>query len=811
MAAAKDSVMTLEQFVSEHEIPATVEVAEGLYATNIDRDFSIGDVIKILPAKHAPRLRGQPPREVEIVTRHGGMRKTLPVSWPIFVRPVTTGGEDFQQPMDLAELCRRYGQGFPVLVETVEGTFQPKGTAVRIQKGVRLSVYYDLTVRTVLARDQATKVAIRESYRGVFEKRPQVYPTVHDLYISETEGKVRATKTVPVSHPDLDSVFLDDVITPAGKKGKVPCSRQPSGHVEYLLCTREQRTESGRLQVEPIRIPLSMVCPFEEILEEKQKSEFTLRELFQNGRPELPVRLGLVRGDPRFPDKTLAYMDTITVEGIYDEGYVVASEYDNESPDKPIFEIPLHAGLKVKHLVKLYTELDDKVKIKYYPIERLPEHIYLEKRTLVSAYEDIEMVPPVPPRPRGVRSFSTPDVEATSPTEVKVPPVPKHGSEAGPKPVVVTGRPRQASLPDDWLGAQGRGDSGALGFQTSTLPAKPSKLRIKKGFKKLMKRVKEGPLSPREHSDPKTVTTTGAEGTDETQTQTQIQTPPQTQKQTSPQTQKQPRAQTPPQVSSELGQWTGREARSHSPRSSTEDEIRLRDPDEYEWIDSSDEDDDYLTPVCSPTDPAAAMSLPAQLMKTALSKQLSHVSEEGDSDGSYVTPVTSPTTSRAAEFSDDDDDSSDEYLDMNRESEFGTVTSLKQFPRPASRRGHRPDDTQQGLTRTSTISTTSTGTYSGFSDPTAAERTIPPKDYNILDFSAQDMTRLLRYFHFSEDTVQSFHAQGITGSEVLKMTERQMAQEFYMDDFQIKMLSHFVEKTKEINKIPLARRSGSDC
>ncbi|KAI8501632.1 Cell-cycle sustaining protein [Branchiostoma belcheri] len=754
MAAAKDSVITLEQFVSEHEIPATVEVAEGLYATNIDRDFSIGDVIKILPAKHAPRLRGQPPREVEIVTRHGGMRKTLPVSWPIFVRPVTTGGEDFQQPMDLAEL---YGQGFPVLVETVEGTFQPKGTAVRIQKGVRLSVYYDLTVRTVLARDQATRVAIRESYRGVFEKRPQVYPTVHDLYISETEGKVRATKTVPVSHPDLDSVFLDDVITPAGKKGKVPCSRQPSGHVEYLLCTREQRTESGRLQVEPIRIPLSMVCPFEEILEEKQKSEFTLRELFQNGRPELPVRLGLVRGDPRFPDKTLAYMDTITVEGIYDEGYVVASEYDNESPDKPIFEIPLHAGLKVKHLVKLYTELDDKVKIKYYPIERLPEHIYLEKRTLVSAYEDIEMVPPVPPRPRGVRSFSTPDVEATSPTEVKVPPVPKHGSEAGPKPVVVTGRPRQASLPDDWLGAQGRGDSGALGFQTSTLPAKPSKLRIKKGFKKLMKRVKEGPLSPREHPDPKT-----GYGNRDGPASTYV-----------------------PDRFRDPDEWKD---------SSDEDDFltqkqvyknKFRDPDEYEWIDSSDEDDDYLTPVCSPTD-QAAMSLPAQLMKTALIKQLSHVSEEGDSDGSYVTPVTSPTASRAAEFSDDDDDSSDEYLDMNRESEFGTVTSLKQFPRPASR-------------------------HSGFSDPTAAEKTIPPKDYNILDFSAQDMTRLLRYFHFSEDTVQSFHAQGITGSEVLKMTERQMAQEFYMDDFQVKMLSHFVEKTKEINKIPLARRSGSDC
>eukprot|EP00058_Branchiostoma_floridae_P015796 XP_002601284.1 hypothetical protein BRAFLDRAFT_81324 [Branchiostoma floridae] len=910
-AARRDSVTTLEQFVSEHALPATVEVAEGLYATRLDSDFSIGDVIRVLPARHAHRVRGQPPKvqEVEVVTRNGALRKTLPVDWPIFVRPVSSGEDDFQQAMDLSELCR-----------------SPKGTAVRIQKGVRLTIHYDVAARTVLAGDDNTKVAIRESYRGVFEKRPHVYPTVHDLYISEMEGKVRATKTVPVSHPDLDSVFVDDLITPTGKKGRVPCDRQPTGHVEYILCTREQRKENGQFQAEPIRIPLSMVCPFEEILEKHQMSEFTLRELFRNGRPELPIRMALVRGDPKFPDRTLAYMSTITVEGMYDETHVVASEYDNESPDKPVFEIPLHAGLKVIHKVKLYTELDGRVKVKYYPIETLPESIYLAKRALVTAYEDIPVAPPVPPRYReGVRSasLSTPEPESMSPTE-KIPPVPKHGSETDKVPPVprhglesdkappvprhgseslptpaVHGRPRHASLPDDWLSSgaspvQGRrDDSGTSTLGIHTLPLKPKKLHIKKGFKKFIKRVKEGPLSPREHPEPTTATTTGDEETDE--------------------------AQIPEEASSELGIPGHRErqsVRSSRPSSYTagdeqedageyewidssdEDDDYLtpvrvsspsdpavslpaqlmktvlskqlshvseeggndsdgsyvtpvtspttlqageyssddghtqifpslflflisfplslctpRDAGEYEWIDSSDEDDDYLTPVrvSSPSDPA--VSLPAQLMKTVLSKQLSHVSEEGgnDSDGSYVTPVTSPTTLQAGEYSSDDDDGSHDYVEMEEESEFGTVSALKEIPKPAPRHGHRRDKTYrgQGLTRTSTISTTSTD--SGFSDPTPSEKTIPPPDYNILDFSTHDMTRLLRYFHFKEDTVHSFHTQAITGLTVLNITSKQMAEEFHMDDLQIKMLSHFVEKMKEVNRLSLARSTGSEC
>ncbi|XP_078619800.1 uncharacterized protein LOC144886878 [Branchiostoma floridae x Branchiostoma japonicum] len=819
-AARRDSVTTLEQFVSEHALPATVEVSEGLYATTLDSDFSIGDVIRVLPARHAPRVRGQPPKEVEIVTRNGALRKTLPVDWPIFVRPITSGEDDFQQSMDLSDLCRRYGQGFPVLVETTEGAFSPKGTAVKIQKGVRLTIHYDVAARTVLAGDDTTKVAIRESYRGVFEKRPQVYPTVHDLYMSEMEGKVRATKTVPVSHPDLDSVFVDDVITPTGKKGRVPCDRQPTGHVEYILCTREQRKENGQFQAEPIRIPLSMVCPFEEILEKHQKSEFTLRELFRNGRPELPIRMALVRGDPKFPDKTLAYMSTITVEGMYDETHVVASEYDNESPDKPVFEIPLHAGLKVIHKVKLYTELDGRVKVKYYPIETLPESIYLAKRALVTAYEDIPVVPPVPPRSReAVRSASlrTPEPESMSPTEKippvpkhgsetdkvppvprhgsetdKVPPVPRHGSESLPTPAV-HGRPRQASLPDDWLSSgaspvQGRRDeSGTSTLGIHTLPLKPKKLHIKKGFKKFIKRVKEGPLSPREHPDPTAATTPGDGETDEAQMQEEAR--------------------------SELdipGHRERQNARSYRPSSYTAGDEK-EDAGEYEWIDSSDEDDDYLTPVSSPSDPA--MSLPAQLMKTALTKQLSHVSEEGgnDSDGSYVAPVTSPTTLQAGEYSSDDDDGSHDYVEMEEESEFGTVSALKEIPKPAPRHGHRRDKTYrgQGLTRTSTISTTSTD--SGFSDPTPAEKTIPPPDYNILDFSTHDMTRLLRYFHFKEDTVHSFHTQAITGLTVLNITSKQMAEEFHMDDLQIKMLSHFVEKTKEVNRLSLARVTGSDC
>ncbi|XP_066271835.1 uncharacterized protein [Branchiostoma lanceolatum] len=816
MAASEESVTTLQQFVSDHALPATVEVAEGLYATTLDSDFSIGDVIRILPARNSPRLRrGQLPKEVEVVTRNGALRKTLPVDWPIFVRPITTGEDDFQHSMDLSEVCRKYGQGFPVLVETTEGTFHPKGTAVRIQKGVRLTIHYDVAVRTVLAGDETTKVAIRESYRGVFEKRPQMYPTVHDLHISEMDGKVRATKTVPVSHPDLDSVFVDDIIAPTDKKGKVPCDRQPSGHVEYLLCTREQRQESGRVKAEPIRIPLSMVCPFEEILEDKnQRSEFTLRELFGNERPELPTTIALVRGDPKFPDKTLAYMSTMTVEGMYDEIYVVASEYDNESPDKPIFEIPLHASLKVKHKVKLYTELDHRVKVRYYPIERLPEHIYFEKRTLVSAYEDIVAPPPVPPRSReGIRSASlsiAAEPEPMFPTE-EVPPVPKHGSELKPNPATVQTRPRHASLPDNWLETpqvQDRGESSTQGLTHTLPPPKATKLHLKKGLKKLFKRVKEGrehpdprnqperALSPREDPGPNIATATGSGGTGEEQTQ-----PP-------ARVEKSPREER-------------AEVRSYSPRSRAE-EVDVEDPHEYEWMDSSDEED-YLTPLTSPTDPAMslptqlartalsfppdpAMSLPTPLMKTALSKQLSAVNT--DSEGSYVTPVTSPTTAKAVEFSDDEDDSHD-YIEMEEETEFGTVSALRQIPKPAPRHGHRADTAYQGqeLTRTSTISTTSTD--SGFSDPIPAEKTIPPKDYNIIDFSTQDMTRLLRYFHFSEDTIQSFQTRGITGPAVLKMTAQQLTEEFYVDDFQIKMLSHFVEKTKAINKLSIA--DDSDC
>eukprot|EP00058_Branchiostoma_floridae_P015795 XP_002601283.1 hypothetical protein BRAFLDRAFT_81323 [Branchiostoma floridae] len=367
-SAAGDCPMSLENFVRTHQLPAVVRVTEGIYSTDVISDFSLGDVIRILPPKGQSRPRGYdpdgdvPPFDVvNIVTEGTGEVKTHSVYSGLHVCPVhSLDSTAFQPPMDLRELLRKRGAVFPVDVVVTEGEF--KSDNVRLKVGSRLVVYKEKTVKVVLAESGDRKLAIREDYQ------------------------------------------------------------EP---VDFLLCMRINKTTGDRI---PIRIPLFTDCLFEECLDAEitnhgQSLGYTLAELVHMFLVELPVNVELVRSDPTVPDDQLATIGTITVRGEYADTFLVARK--RGSTDKTTaFEMPTHADIKVK-LCQRRDQVSPRVVAQHQAIEFLPLDAYNEKLTKVTTYESLVTPPPLPPRPSNL-PYPPPTSTASSndPSKQNIPAVP---------------------------------------------------------------------------------------------------------------------------------------------------------------------------------------------------------------------------------------------------------------------------------------------------------------------------------------------------------------------------------------------------
>ncbi|XP_078619733.1 uncharacterized protein LOC144886825 [Branchiostoma floridae x Branchiostoma japonicum] len=431
-SAAGDYPMSLENFVRTHQLPAVVRVTEGIYSTDVISDFSLGDVIRILPPKGQSRPRGYDPDgdvppfdEVNIVTKGTGEVKTHSVYSDLYVRPVhSIDSTAFQRPMDLSELLRKRGAVFPVDVVVTEGEF--KSDNVRLKVGSRLVVYKEKTVKVVLAESGDTKLAIREDYQGRFRIKPRRYLSASDLYSSAIDKEVRVLRSPKLlADCRLDEIGVDDVLTPTNIVGKTPSASGSEGPVEFLLCMRKNKTTGDRI---PIRIPLFTDCLFEECLDAEitnhgQSLGYTLAELVHMFLVELPVNVELVRSDPTVPDDQLATIGTITVRGEYADTFLVARK--RGSADKTTaFEMPTHADIKVKLCQKI-DHVSPRVVAQHQAIEFLPLDAYNEKLTKVTTYESLVTPPPLPPRPSNLPHHPpTSTASSNDPSKQNIPAVP---------------------------------------------------------------------------------------------------------------------------------------------------------------------------------------------------------------------------------------------------------------------------------------------------------------------------------------------------------------------------------------------------
>ncbi|XP_066274786.1 uncharacterized protein [Branchiostoma lanceolatum] len=433
--ASGDRPMSLENFVRSHQLPAIVRVTEGIYSTDVISDFSLGDVIKILPPKRQSRPRGYdpdgdaPPFDVvDIVIEGTGEVKTHSVYSDLFIIPVhSVESTAFQPPMSLRELLRKRGAVFPVDVVVTEGRF--KSDNARLKVGSQLVVYMGKTVKVVLAERGDTKIAIRDAYQGRFRVKPKRYLSASDLYSSAIDREVRVLRSPKIPLGRLDNISIDDILIPTNVVGKTPSTSSSEVQEDFLLCMRKDRTTGDEI---PIRIPLFADCLFEECLDatfthDGQSSGYTIVEVVRMS-PELPVNVELVRSDPTFPDDHLSTIGTISVRGEYSDTYLVARERKRTDKTTTAFEMPTHADVKVK-LCQRNDHVVSKVVAQHQVIEFLPVDVFNEKLTNVTTYESILTPPPLPPRPSNLPHFSTSTGNRTGspsndPPEQAIPAVP---------------------------------------------------------------------------------------------------------------------------------------------------------------------------------------------------------------------------------------------------------------------------------------------------------------------------------------------------------------------------------------------------
>ncbi|XP_019640702.1 PREDICTED: protein THEMIS-like [Branchiostoma belcheri] len=419
MAGASGGPMSLEQFVRNHQLPAVVRVTEGIYSTDVIGDFSLGDVIKILPPKGRSRPRGYDPSDgappydvVDIVTSGTGEVRTHSVYSDLYVTSVRRSVDNtvFQPPMSLRELLTKRGAVFPVEVTVTEGRFE--SDHVRLTVGSELVVYTSKSVKMLLAESGDTKLAIRKGYQGRFRLKPKRYLSASDLYASAVDKEVKVLRSPKMSSLGrLDSISVDDVLTPTNVVGKAPSSSSSAEQVDFLLCMRRDRTTGDKI---PIRIPLFADCLFEECLDATvamatHKQGYTLGELV-HAFPELPINVEVVRSDPRFPEDRLSALGTISVRGEYTDTYLVVSELrrrsDDESMTSSAFEMPTHGDVKVKLCQRTQDHVTPRA-VAQHLVEFLPVDVYNEKLTSVTTYETILTPPPLPPRRSSIRRPST--------------------------------------------------------------------------------------------------------------------------------------------------------------------------------------------------------------------------------------------------------------------------------------------------------------------------------------------------------------------------------------------------------------------